>query len=89
MKLNVAEFLNWSVGSRVTGEKMLKDIEKDTEVKLDFTNVRLISQNFADEIFRVQPLKGGFTVIGVGMCKDVGIMIEHIMSNDMPELGVR
>jgi hypothetical protein len=73
--------------ARSSAKLIAAKFEGFKEVELDFRDVESIGQSFADEMFRVWPLRNPATkLIPVNMNENVIKMLKHVLSRkDLPQ----
>lgn len=73
--------------SRSQAKRLLQRFDKFREVLLDFADVRLIGQAFADEIFRVfKNANRDVKIIPINTSEEVRKMISRVTHGDAPEI---
>lgn len=79
--------LKESLISRAKAKQIVMSFATYSEVEIDFARVETIGQGFADELFRVWPLKNPGTQLHLSNANvDVLQMITHVASrNDLPQ----
>jgi len=81
--LRLAKYEGETLVSRSQARRLLKRVERFSEVMLDFDGITEIGQAFADEIFRVWRREHpGISIIPVRFSKDIERMIRHAIAND-------
>lgn len=81
--LRLAKYEGESLVSRSQARRLLKRVERFSEVMLDFDGISEIGQAFADEIFRVWRREHPkIEIIPIRFSKAVERMIRHAIAND-------
>lgn len=76
--INIGELIGDCLIARSQGKRLFTKIEPFDSVLLDFSEVRVVGQGFADEVFRVYPSKNKNVKIGyVNANDDVAFMIKR------------
>jgi hypothetical protein len=80
--LNLAKYEGEQLVSRSQAKRLLMRVEHFDEALLDFKNVEMIGQAFADEVFRIFRREHPKTqIVPINLTPDVERMIAHALVN--------